>query len=141
MQSKFCSSKNGITRHYCISLDKEIIILEYLQIFVRKTTLESCRCCNVNARSENRVTTSEIQRCDNVVTTFSDVTTKIQPKLNVVTTSCASWVGTKSRVGRAIRENKKFITQFCVRSVIYEKYIPTGCLLTLHSICRKIKEI
>ena len=37
------------------------------------------------------VTTSEIQRCDNVVATLSDVATKIQPKPNVVTTSCASW--------------------------------------------------
>ena len=38
------------------------------------------------------VTTSETQRCDNVVTTLSDVATKKQPKPNVVTTSCASWV-------------------------------------------------
>ena len=35
--------------------------------------------------------TSETQRCDNVVTTLSDVAAKIQPKPNVVTTSCASW--------------------------------------------------
>ena len=41
------------------------------------------------------VTTSETQRCDNVVTTLSDVATKIQPKPNVVTTSCASWVAWK----------------------------------------------
>ena len=38
--------------------------------------------------------TSEAQRCDNVVTTLSDIATKIQPKLNVATTSCASWEGT-----------------------------------------------
>ena len=36
--------------------------------------------------------TSEIQRCNNVVTTLSDVATKKQPKTNVVTTSCTSWV-------------------------------------------------
>ena len=35
--------------------------------------------------------TSETQRCDNVVTTLSDVAAKMQPKPNVVTTSCASW--------------------------------------------------
>ena len=40
------------------------MILEHIQIFVRKTTLESRRCCNVNARSENR------RRKHNVVTTF-----------------------------------------------------------------------
>ena len=34
--------------------------------------------------------TSKAQRCDNVGTTLSDVATKIQPKPNVVTTSCAS---------------------------------------------------
>ena len=34
---------------------KEIImILEHLQIFVRKTNSESRRCCNVNTRSESR---------------------------------------------------------------------------------------
>ena len=33
-----------------------------------------------------------MQRSDNFVTTLSDVTTKIQPKCDVVTTSCASWV-------------------------------------------------
>ena len=37
--------------------------------------------------------TSKAQRCDNVGTTLSDVATKIQPKPNVVTTSCASWDG------------------------------------------------
>ena len=36
---------------------------------------------------------SETQRCDNVMTMLSDVATKIQPKPNVVTTSCASWEG------------------------------------------------
>ena len=36
--------------------------------------------------------TSETQCCDNVVTTLSNVATKIQPKPNVATTSCASWV-------------------------------------------------
>ena len=41
------------------------------------------------------VTTSETERCDNVATTLSDVATKIQPKPNVVTTSCASWVAWK----------------------------------------------
>ena len=35
--------------------------------------------------------TSETQCCDNVVTTLSDVATKIQPKPNVAATSCASW--------------------------------------------------
>ena len=63
------------------------------------------RWCNVNGRSEDRrrkhdvatrlgfrrITTSETQHCDNVVTTLFDVATKIQPKLHVVTTSCASW--------------------------------------------------
>ena len=34
---------------------------------------------------------SETQCCDNVVTTLSDVATKIQPKSNVATTSCACW--------------------------------------------------
>ena len=38
------------------------------------------------------VTTSETQRCYNDVTTLSDVATNIQPKPNVVTTSCASRV-------------------------------------------------
>ena len=38
--------------------------------------------------------TSETQCCDNVMTTLSDVATKIQPKPNVATTSCASWVWT-----------------------------------------------
>ena len=56
-----------------------IMILEHIQIFVRKATPESQRCCNVNTRSE-------------IVTTLSDVVTKIQPKPNVATTSCASWV-------------------------------------------------
>ena len=84
---------------------KIIMILEHLYIFVRKTTSELRRCCNVNARSERRrqkrnvVTTLVFgrskdvgkQRCDNVVTRLSDVATKIQPKPNVVTTSCASW--------------------------------------------------
>ena len=36
--------------------------------------------------------TSETQCCDNVVTTLSDVATKIQPKPNVVTTLCGNWV-------------------------------------------------
>ena len=44
------------------------------------------------------VTTSETQRCDNVVTTLFDVATKIQPKPNVVTTSCASWVETHNEL-------------------------------------------
>ena len=35
--------------------------------------------------------TSEAQLCDNVVTTLSDVATKIQPKPNLATTSRASW--------------------------------------------------
>ena len=35
--------------------------------------------------------TSEAQCCDDVVTTLFDVATKIQPKPNVATTSCASW--------------------------------------------------
>ena len=39
--------------------------------------------------------TSETQCCDNVVTTLSDVATKIQPKPNVATTSCASWEAIK----------------------------------------------
>ena len=42
--------------------------------------------------------TSETQCCDNVVTTLSDVATKIQPKPNVVTTSCASWVETHNEL-------------------------------------------
>ena len=37
------------------------------------------------------VMTSEAQRCDNVMATLSDVATKIQPKPNVVTTTCTSW--------------------------------------------------
>ena len=41
--------------------------------------------------------TSETQCCDNVVTTLSDVATKIQPKPNVATTSCASWVATNEQ--------------------------------------------
>ena len=54
--------------------------------------------------------TSETQCCDNVVTTLSDIATKIQPKPNVVTTSCATLVESqyyyyfdlpKIRVGRA----------------------------------------
>ena len=44
------------------------------------------------------VTTSETQRCDNVVTTLFDVATKIQSKPNVVTTSCASWVETHNEL-------------------------------------------
>ena len=52
---------------------------------VTKTTSESRPCCNVNTRSENR------RRKHNVVTTLSDVATKIQPKPNVFITSCASW--------------------------------------------------
>ena len=38
------------------------------------------------------VTTLETQHCDNIVTTLSDVATKIQPKPSVVTTLFASWV-------------------------------------------------
>ena len=37
--------------------------------------------------------TLERQRCDNIASTFSDVATKRQPKTNVATTSCTSWVG------------------------------------------------
>ena len=33
---------------------KIIMILEHIQIFVKKTTSESRRCCNVNTKSENR---------------------------------------------------------------------------------------
>ena len=43
---------------------KTIMILEHLQIFVRKTTSESWRCYNVNNRSENG------SRKHNVVTTL-----------------------------------------------------------------------
>ena len=78
--------------------------------FRQEKTSESRRSCNANTRSENRrrkhkvvtalifgrrVKTSETQRCDNIVTTLSDVATKIQPKPNVVTTSCASWESLK----------------------------------------------
>ena len=84
------------------------MIFEHIQIFIRKTTSESRRCCNVNTRLENRRRKHSVvatlflccrndvgntklwQRCDNVVTTLSDVSTKIQPKPNVVTTSCTS---------------------------------------------------
>ena len=41
------------------------------------------------------VTTSETHHCENVVTTLSDVATKIQPRPNVVTKSCASWGETR----------------------------------------------
>ena len=41
-----------------------IMILEHLQIFVRKTTSESRRCCNVNTRSESQ------HRKRNVLTTL-----------------------------------------------------------------------
>ena len=89
----------------CLWKKKIIMILKHLQIFVRKATSESRCCRNVNARTENRrrkhdivrtlvlvvVTRSETQRCDNVVTTLSDVATKIHPKPNVVTTSCVRW--------------------------------------------------
>ena len=44
--------------------NKIIMILQHIQIFVRKTTSESRRCCNVNTRSENR------RRKHNVVTTL-----------------------------------------------------------------------
>ena len=33
----------------------------------------------------------DTQRCDNIVTTLSDVATKMQPKPDVVTSSCTSW--------------------------------------------------
>ena len=33
----------------------------------------------------------ETQCCDNVVTTLSDVATKVQPKPNFATMSCANW--------------------------------------------------
>ena len=77
-------------------------------------TSESRRCYNVNIRSKNQrwkhnvATTSGFgccndvgnitiwQRCEHVVTTLSDVATKIQSKLNAVNTtlptSCVSWV-------------------------------------------------
>ena len=87
IQNKFCLSKNGIARQYCISLEKE----NYNDIgtpldFRQENTSESRRCCNVNTRSENR------RGKHKVATTLSDVATKIQLKPNVVTTSCASWV-------------------------------------------------
>ena len=66
---------------------KIIMILEDIYIIVRKTTSESRRYCSVKARSENQ------HRKHNVVATLSGVATKIQPKPNVDTTSCASWVG------------------------------------------------
>ena len=43
---------------------KSIIILEHLNNFIRKTTSESRRCCNVNVRSEDR------RRKHDVVTTL-----------------------------------------------------------------------
>ena len=42
-----------------------------------------------------KVPSSEIQRCHNVVTTFSDAATKEKLKPNVVPTSCTSWVRMK----------------------------------------------
>ena len=111
IQNKFCLSKNGIARQYCISLEKENYndIGTPLDFRQRKTTSESRRCCNVNTKSVNRRRKRNVptlvfgrnnhvgkttlwQLCDKVVTTLSDVATKMQPKPNVVTTSCASWV-------------------------------------------------
>ena len=78
---------------------KKIILLEHIYNFVRKTTSEPRCCCNVNVRSENRrrkhdVVTTLVFGGSNgvhiVVTTLSDVATKLQPKANVVTTPCAS---------------------------------------------------
>ena len=95
MQNKFCLSKIGMARQYCISLEKE----NYNDIgtpleFLRKTTSGSRRCCNVNVRSENRrrkhdvVTTLVFRRsndvgsttlwqhCDNVIRRRDQNTTK-----------------------------------------------------------------
>ena len=55
---------------------KIITILEHLQIFVRKTTSESQRCCNVNAKSENR------RQKHNIVTTLWQSYLTSQPKYN-----------------------------------------------------------
>ena len=104
MQNNFCSSKNRIARQYCISLEKQ----NYNDVGtpldfcpgndIRITTLLPGRKNDVENRTLYQreflilVTTLETQRCDNVVTTLSDVATKIQSKPNVVTTSCASWV-------------------------------------------------
>ena len=95
IQNKFCLSKNGIARQYCISLEKE----NYNDIgthldYRRKTTSESRRYCNVNTMSENRrrkhnvVTTLVFdcsndvgnttlwQRCDNIIQRRDQNTTK-----------------------------------------------------------------
>ena len=60
----------------CLSKKKIITILEHLQIFVRKTTSESRRCCNVNAKSENR------RQKHNIVTTLWQSYLTSQPKYN-----------------------------------------------------------
>ena len=55
---------------------KIIMILEHIEIFVRKTTSESRRCCNVDTRSENR------RRKHNVVTTLWQRYPTSRPKYN-----------------------------------------------------------
>ena len=83
---------------------KIIMILEYIYIFVRKTTSESRRYCNVKTRSENRhrkhnVVTMLVFGCSNDVgnTTlwqrYLASRPKIQPKPNNDTMSCANWIG------------------------------------------------
>ena len=55
IQNKYCVSKMELQANIAHLWKKEIIlILEHLEIFVRKTTTESRRCCNVNARSEDK---------------------------------------------------------------------------------------
>ena len=57
--------------------------------------------------------TSETQCCDNVVTTLSDVATKIQRKPNVATTSCASWA---------------ILTLFSISRMVLKSYEPKKLL-------------
>ena len=61
--------------------------------------------------------TSETQCCDNVVTTLSDVPTKIQPKPNVATTSCAGWVTFRNRNFMLFRSSRPEV--FCKKGVLW----------------------
>ena len=59
--------------------------------------------------------TSETECCDNVVTTLSDVATKIQPKPNVATTSCARFsliLPYKGKKGEHTLNIKHHITKY-----------------------------
>ena len=68
--------------------------------------------------------TSEAQCCDNVVTTLSDVATKIQPKPNVATTLCASWVYTNYRTVSVLNAFSKII-----ESSIFGFYMITASVM------------